>query len=145
MTDPDHQSSLSVLLVDDHRDGGDSMAELLRLLGYRVRIARSGAEALTHLGSFAPDVAILDIGLPDIDGFELAGKLVAASIHRPVLIALTGYGHYEERSRQAGFDHFFLKPVEPNRLAGLLADCAKRPGSTPGKSGAMDQSHPASS
>jgi len=115
---------LSILLVDDHRDGGDSTAELLRLLGYEVRLARTGAEALDLVGSFAPDVAILDIGLPDGDGYELAGKLVAALVRRPLLIALTGFGNFDDRSRAAGFDHHLLKPADPPVLAALLVSCA---------------------
>lgn len=112
---------LAVLLVDDHRDGGDSCAQLLRLLGYEVRLARTGAAALNLVGSFAPDVAILDIGLPDGNGYELAGRLVAALARRPLLVALTGYGNGEERARGAGFDHYLLKPAEPAVLAALLA------------------------
>jgi CheY-like chemotaxis protein len=115
---------LSVLLVDDHRDGGDSSAELLRLLGYEVRLARSGAEALALVGSFTPDVAVLDIGLPDGNGFELAGRLVAALPRRPVLVAVTGHGNLGERARAAGFDYYFLKPVEPEHLIRVLEGCA---------------------
>jgi len=111
---------LAVLLVDDHPDGGDSLAELLRLLGYEVRLARSGAEAMAVVGSFVPDVAILDLGLPDGDGYQLAARLVAALARRPRLIALTGYGNVEEKVRTAGFDHYLLKPVEPAVLAHLL-------------------------
>jgi CheY-like chemotaxis protein len=124
VTHPDRPPSLSILLVDDHPDGGDSSAELLRLLGYEVRLARTGAEALELVGAFAPDVAILDIGLPGIDGYQLAGRLVAALARRPLLIALTGYSHLEERSRAAGFDHHFLKPADPAALAAPLTGYA---------------------
>ena len=128
-TTPDRPAPLSVLLVDDHRDGGDSCAELLRLFGYEVWLARSGSAALGAVGSFAPDVAILDIGLPDMDGYQLAERLVAALARRPVMVALTGFGHTEQRAREAGFDHHFLKPADPAVLAALLATCAAgRPG-----------------
>jgi CheY-like chemotaxis protein len=124
VTHPDRPPPLSILLVDDHPDGGDSSAELLRLLGYEVRLARTGAEALELVGAFTPDVAILDIGLPDIDGYQLAGRLVAALARRPLLVALTGYSHFEERSRAAGFDHHFLKPADPAVLAAMLTGYA---------------------
>jgi CheY-like chemotaxis protein len=128
-TTPDRPAPLSILLVDDHRDGGDSCAELLRLLGYVVRVARNCAEALAVVGSFAPDVAVLDIGLPDGDGYQLAERLVAALTRRPLLVALTGFNHFEGRSEKAGFDHHFLKPVDPTVLSDLLARHARRAGS----------------
>lgn len=112
---------LRVLLVDDHRDGGDSLRELLCLLGYEVRLARSGVEALAVVRSFAPDVAVLDIGLPDGDGFRLAGKLLAVLDRRPLLVALTGHGNREGEARAAGFDYYLLKPVAPTVLTDLLA------------------------
>ncbi len=133
---------MSILLVDDHRDGGDSCAELLRLLGYEVRLARSGADALTVAGTFAPDVAILDIGLPDMDGYHLAEKLVAVLARRPLLVALTGYGNGEERARAAGFDHYLLKPVEPERLARVLVARVDHPDSTTCEAGGMGNISP---
>jgi CheY-like chemotaxis protein len=119
---------LRVLVVDDHHDCGDSSADLLRLLGHEVRLARSCAEAETAVGSFAPDVAILDIGLPDGDGYGLATKLVGVLARRPLLVALTGFGNLDDRSRAAGFDHHLLKPADPPALAALLADYADRRG-----------------
>jgi len=110
----------SVLVVDDHPDAGDSTAELLRLHGYEARVARCGADALALAESFPPGVVILDLGLPDLDGFELARRLVAALACRPLLVALTGYNHFEEQARQAGFDHHFLKPVDPAVLARII-------------------------
>lgn len=121
MPTPAGPNPLNVLLVDDHPDGGDSMAELLRLLGYEVRLARTGADAVALAESFAPDAAVLDLGLPDIDGFELARRLVAALARRPLLVALTGFSHTELAAREAGFDHHFLKPVDPAALAAVLA------------------------
>ena len=119
--------ALRVLVVDDHPDCGDSTAELLRVLGYEARVARSCADAVAAVGSFAPDVAILDLGLPDGDGFRLARQLVAALARRPLLVALTGYTHFEGRSREAGFDHHLLKPADPAVLAGLLAGQVRGP------------------
>jgi CheY-like chemotaxis protein len=116
--------SLRILLVEDHPDGAESCALWLGMLGHRVHVAGSCAAAVAVVESFGPDVAILDIGLPDGDGYELAGRLVATLARRPLLVALTGYGNTEERAREAGFDHHFLKPVEPAVLADMLAGCA---------------------
>jgi CheY-like chemotaxis protein len=117
----------TVLVVDDHPDAGDSTAELLRLHGYEARVARCGADALALAAAFPPGVVILDLGLPDLDGFELARQLVAALPRRPLLVALTGYNHFEEKSRQAGFDHHFLKPVDPALLARTVGAWAGSP------------------
>ncbi|MBN9522025.1 response regulator [bacterium] len=120
---------LRVLVVDDHPDGGESCAELLRLMGHDARAAQSGAAALRTVAGFDPDVALLDLGLPDGDGFGLVGRLLAALPRRPVLVAVTGYGHLEARARQAGFDHYLLKPVELAVLTDLLDRTAGRGGS----------------
>ncbi|MBN9520824.1 response regulator [bacterium] len=111
---------LKVLVVDDYHDVGDSCAELLRLHGHDVRVARCCAEAVAVVGSFAPDLVLLDIGLPDGSGYELAGRLLAVLSRRPVLVAVTGFGHYEGRSRDAGFDFHFLKPLAPQQLTAAM-------------------------
>jgi CheY-like chemotaxis protein len=110
---------LRILVVDDHIDGGDSCAELLRLLRYEVRVARGCAEALAVVESFVPDAAILDLGLPDGNGYQLAERLLGVLACRPVLVALAGFSHFEQRSRKAGFDHHLLKPVAPAVLTNL--------------------------
>lgn len=118
-----------VLVVDDNADAADSLAALLQLLGHRVRVAHSGAEALQTVGSFHPDVGVLDIGLPGMTGYELAGRLRADLAGDPLtLIALTGYGQAEDRvrARDAGFDHHLTKPADPAALCALIA--ADRPG-----------------
>ncbi len=112
---------LRILVVDDHPDSGESFAELLRLMGHDARVAHSGAAALRTAAGFEPDVALLDLGLPDGDGFGLAGKLVSALTRRPVLVAVTGYSHLETRAREAGFDHYMLKPVAPAVLTDFLS------------------------
>ena len=125
--------SLRILLVEDHPDGAESCALWLGMLGHRVHVAGSCAAAVAVAGSFAPDVAILDIGLPDGDGYQLADKLVAGLARRPLMVALTGYGNGEERARAAGFDHYLLKPAEPAVLAAVLARHA--PGGSDGQEG----------
>jgi len=121
------RTPLSVLIVEDHPDGAESTAAVLRLCGHSVRVALSPREALRLATDASPDVILLDIGLPQMDGYELARQLCAVLGERPVLVAVTGYGHLEERSRAEGFDHHFLKPVDPAALERVLAGCTKRP------------------
>jgi PAS domain S-box-containing protein len=114
---------LRVLVADDNRDAADSLALLLSLDGHTVRIARDGREALLLAESQRPEVALLDIGMPGLDGYELARRLRADPRHAGVrLIALTGWGQDEDRRRalDAGFDHHLTKPVDLDDLARLL-------------------------
>lgn len=111
----------TVLIVEDYRDGADTLAEMLRLAGHPVRVAYHPTEAVRLAAQSPPDVVLLDIGLPDMNGYELARRLCQVAGRRPVLVAMTGYGNLDERSRREGFDHHFLKPVEPADLARLLA------------------------
>lgn len=112
-----------VLIVDDEPDSADSMAVLLSLEGYDVKTAHSGSTALTLLPSFAPEAVLLDIGLPDVSGYDVATEIRRA---RPddeiLLIATSGYGSQEdlERSKHVGFDHHLVKPVDPDVLLDLL-------------------------
>ncbi|APA89963.1 PAS domain-containing protein (plasmid) [Paraburkholderia sprentiae WSM5005] len=112
-----------LLVVDDNRDAADSLAMLCESEGHAVRVAYSSAEALEAAPRFMPDVALLDIGLPDIDGYELAKQLRRKGDTRPLLIAITGYGQTEDRLRaqSAGFDYHFVKPVNIDSLLKLLA------------------------
>ena len=119
--------ALKVLVVDDNRDALDTSAMLLRMNGHDVRTASDGASALTTLNGFAPDVALLDIGLPDVDGYEVARRIRAEAGGRPLLlIAVTGWGGRSDRkrSRDAGFDEHLVKPVEWDELQRLLARAA---------------------
>jgi PAS domain S-box-containing protein len=114
-----------VLVVDDNEDAADSLAILLRLAGQNVRAAYDGPTALRLAEEFRPDLALIDIGMPGMDGHEVARKLRATfAPDRLTLIALTGWGHEDDRrrSREAGFDHHLVKPVEPNVLKQLLTD-----------------------
>jgi CheY-like chemotaxis protein len=118
-----------ILVVEDHEDVADSTARLLRLHGYEVQVARDGPEAITAALHWEPDFILLDIGLPGLDGYEVAERLrQEASLQKTVIIALTGYGQTEDRqrSREAGIDHHLLKPVDLAELLSLLS----RPGAT---------------
>ena len=104
-----------VLLVDDNAEAAQSLAELLRALGHEVQVAFDGPQALEALGSFRAEVFVLDLGLPMMDGFDLAERIRQRDGHaHPRLIALTGYGQTPDRrrSQRAGFDHHLTKPVD---------------------------------
>ena len=136
-------ASRRVLVVDDTSDIADPFAALLRAIGQRVEVAYDGGAALAVAAGFAPEVAFLDLGMPGMDGFELARRLRrdAPPGGAPVLVAVTGYGQAEDvaRARVAGFDHHLLKPLRLDTVRGLLAELeAARGGSTPGTDGASD-------
>jgi signal transduction histidine kinase/ActR/RegA family two-component response regulator len=110
-----------VLVVDDNQDAAESLAGALSMLGYSVEIAHDGQSALQKLHEFAPDVALLDIGLPVMDGYELARKIrERGSLIR--LLALTGYGQPRDRERSAaaGFDQHLVKPIDLALLQGAI-------------------------
>ena len=114
---------LRVLVVDDSRDGADSLAVLLRHLGAEVRVANDGPAALEVLREFGPDAAIVDIGMPGITGFEVARRIRMRPEHSAMtLIALTGWGQEADRTRtrSAGFDHHLIKPADLESLRHLL-------------------------
>jgi signal transduction histidine kinase/ActR/RegA family two-component response regulator len=112
-----------VLVVEDNDDGRLALEMMLRLEGHDVEAVASGAAALDAVQRRPPEVAIIDVGLPDIDGWELARRLSRmALVPRPLLVAITGFGQHEdkERSRQAGFDLHLTKPVDPAALTEVL-------------------------
>ena len=112
-----------VLVVEDNEDAREAMTLLLREEGHDVRAASDGLRALAEVEAFAPEVVLLDIGLPGLDGYAVAHRLRALpQTAHAMLVAITGYGQAEDRalSREAGFDHHLLKPVEPLRLFELL-------------------------
>jgi len=114
----------SVLIVDDNRDATDSMAMLLAMEGYDVRVAYDGPQALEAVRTARPDVILLDIGLPGMDGFQVAQRVRADPANSSiVIVAVSGYGQEEHRSRstQAGCDHHLVKPIEPAVVSELLA------------------------
>lgn len=112
-----------VLVVDDNLDGAMTLSMLLELSGFDAASAHDGRAALEIVERFRPDAVVLDIGLPGLDGFQVARRLRnSPAFQGLVLIALTGYGQEadRERSRQAGFDHYFVKPTDPDTLCQLL-------------------------
>jgi CheY-like chemotaxis protein len=106
-----------VLVVDDNRDAGDSLAMILDMLGAEVRVARGGAEALEMFAGFQPTVMLLDIGMPGMNGYDVARAIRSGYPGHPVtIVALTGWGQDEDRRRsaEAGFDHHLVSP--PNSM-----------------------------
>jgi signal transduction histidine kinase/CheY-like chemotaxis protein len=117
--------SRRVLVVDDNRDAADSCATLLELQGHRTATAYTGLSGLTLGEAFRPDAMLLDIGLPDVNGYELARQVRASDWGRSVqLIAITGWGQDADRQRafEAGFDHHLTKPVTPQVIETLLRE-----------------------
>jgi signal transduction histidine kinase/ActR/RegA family two-component response regulator len=116
-------SALRVLVVDDSRDAADTCAALLELSGHRVQTAYGGRRALEVAESFRPHVLLLDIGLPDVDGYQLARTIRSTPWgRRAQLVAVTGWGQEEDRRRalEVGFDYHLTKPVAAEELDGLL-------------------------
>jgi signal transduction histidine kinase/CheY-like chemotaxis protein len=114
-----------VLVVDDNRDAAASLGMVLEVLGAEVRLAHDGHEALDAFGATEPAVVLLDIGMPGMDGYEVARRLRARfPDRRPALVALTGWGQEEDRrrARDAGFEHHLVKPAELEALQSLFAD-----------------------
>jgi PAS domain S-box-containing protein len=116
--------SRRVLLVEDSRDVADSLALLLTVKGHEVRIASDGLAALDVARAFRPDVVLLDIGLPKLDGLEVARRLRQEPGQNVLLVTLSGYGTQDDhrRSREAGCDAHLVKPVDPEVLLGMLAE-----------------------
>jgi CheY-like chemotaxis protein len=118
------RTMLRVLVVDDHEDGAEMLAQSLASMGHRVRVAHDGTSALDIAAKFHPEVALLDIGLPVMNGYELAGRLrEMPGEHDIRLIAVTGYGQAGDRdaSREAGFSEHLVKPVDIKSLRDVIA------------------------
>ena len=113
-----------ILIADDNKDAADSLSMLLELAEHDVRVAHLGCAALSLAEAFRPDAALLDIGMPDLSGYEIAQKLRRKAWGQKIqLIALTGWGQDEDRRRalEIGFDHHLTKPIDPDQLKGLIA------------------------
>jgi CheY-like chemotaxis protein len=113
-----------MLVVDDNEDAASTVAELLQMSGNEVQVANDGTTAVAKTAEFRPDVVLLDIGLPDINGYEVARRIRRLEgVRQPILIALTGWGQQQDKeaAAQAGFDHHWTKPVDPVRLQELSA------------------------
>jgi CheY-like chemotaxis protein len=109
----------NVLVIDDNIDAAESLAALLRLQGHEVKVAYSGAAGLKLASETHPDMVILDIGMPAMDGYQVARQLrKQPEGNKAVLIALTGWGQEQDRNRskEAGFDYHLTKPVDPQTL-----------------------------
>jgi signal transduction histidine kinase/ActR/RegA family two-component response regulator len=120
---------LHVLVVEDNHDGRESLRDLLEIWGHEVTLAEDGPEGVDKALSTHPDVALVDIGLPGLDGNEVARRIRSALGSDEIsLIAMTGYGQPEDRRRalQAGFDRYLVKPVDPAILSQLLSEMSAR-------------------
>jgi CheY-like chemotaxis protein len=121
---PPAARSARVLVVDDNRDVAMTLAALLKHQGHAVQLAHDGPAALAMAAECRPDLVLVDIGLPGMDGYEVARKLrTLKGLDRAMLAALTGFGHEEHRRRseEAGFDCHLVKPLKAEELLALLA------------------------
>jgi PAS domain S-box-containing protein len=120
---------MRVLVVDDNRDAADSMRMLLEASGQDARSVYDGVSALELAATFRPEVVLLDIGMPSMDGYQVVRELHARSLSpRPAIAALTGWGQDSDKkkTREAGFDRHFTKPVAPEELMAFLGEAAAR-------------------
>jgi CheY-like chemotaxis protein len=118
-----------LMVVDDNRDAADSLALLLRLQGHEVAVAHSGESALETAESFRPEMIFLDIGMPGMDGYEVALEMrKRPELRGTLLTALTGWGQPEDRRRtlEAGFDYHLIKPAEPTALSQILDELTRK-------------------
>ncbi|WP_373059775.1 ATP-binding protein [Gemmatimonas sp.] len=117
--------SRRILVVDDNMDAADSLSDMLKLLGNDTRTASDGQAGVDMAAQFRPEVILLDIGLPKLDGYDVCRAIRAQPWGADILlIAVTGWGQHEDRRRshEAGFDHHMVKPVDPRALITLLAE-----------------------
>jgi two-component system CheB/CheR fusion protein len=126
----------NIVVVEDNADSREMLCELLQLSGFRCRTADSGKAALALVEEVLPDVAILDVGLPEIDGYEVARRIRRSpnpAMADICLIALTGYGQPSDRaiSKDAGFDYHLVKPVQADYLLDLLTKLRSGPSGQP--------------
>jgi CheY-like chemotaxis protein len=120
---PDQPMQLRVLLVEDDADIANRMALLLRLWGHNTQVCHTGSEALEAAAAYQPNVVLLDIGLADMDGFQLARRLrEQPGLTKAVLISITGFGDesHRRRAKEEGFDDSLIKAVNPHQLEELL-------------------------
>jgi CheY-like chemotaxis protein len=129
--------SLRMLVVDDNVDMAMSLSIILELHGHRVEMAHDGASALELSQARPFDVVLLDIGLPSMDGYEVARRIRArGGKSQPLLVGISGYGFDADRQRakEAGFDLYLVKPVDPKLLETLLEQWTQGEGKTPSSS-----------
>ncbi len=121
-------SGLRLLVADDHQDTAQTLARLLALAGHQAAVCYDGLQALHAVQLGRPDAVLLDIGMPSLDGWELARRIRSLrEDYRPLLVAVTGYGTPEdvERSHAAGIDAHVVKPADPELLLRLLEGHAR--------------------
>jgi CheY-like chemotaxis protein len=113
---------LRILIVDGNVDTAHGLARLLKLLGNDIRTAHDGPAAITGALAFRPEFILLDIGLPGMDGYQVARRLRQEGFADTMIIAISGYGHVDDRlrSREAGFNHHLVKPVDYDALITLI-------------------------
>lgn len=117
-----------VLVVDDNRDAAESLARMLQLMGHSAVFVTDPAAAMPTLRSLQPDIVFLDLGMPQIDGFQLARRIRAeCGLDNPCLVALTGYGAAGDRAktRHSGFDAHLLKPASPDLVQSTIEELCK--------------------
>jgi two-component system CheB/CheR fusion protein len=145
-TEPAPHTGRTVLLVDDNVDATQALSMLLTHAGFIVVQAHDGVEALERAGQSPPDIVLLDLGLPIVDGYQVAATLRAqADGHAPLLIAISGYGQPEdrERSKAVGFDHHLVKPIDCDVLLALMRSDARTWQAAPGtEHPALGTQHP---
>jgi len=115
---------MRIVVIEDHKDTAELMVEILSQAGHEVRVAHSGGDGILAAQTLKADVVLCDVGLPDIDGYEVARRLRAdAATARMRLVALTGYDGEDElqKARSAGFDRHVVKPIDPFELESLIA------------------------
>ena len=120
---PESLVKARVLVADDNEDAAQSLGMLLEIMGCQVRTAPDGAAALDVAAEFRPDLALLDLGMPRVDGFDLARRIRAEPWGRGMtLVAVTGWGQQQDRKRSAdaGFDHHLVKPIGPEAVRSLV-------------------------
>jgi CheY-like chemotaxis protein len=112
-----------ILIADDNRDAADSLAMLLRMEGHDVTVVHDGRQAVATIDSFQPEIVMLDIGMPELNGYEVARHVRQGPLGTLItLIAVTGWGQASDKARAAaaGFNHHFTKPIEPEGLIQML-------------------------
>ena len=122
-------ASVRILMIEDNQDAAEVLAELLRLAGHQVKVALDGAKGLELFEHVRPDVVLCDVGLPGMNGYEVAERMrERRPSKKPAMIALTGYGSANDRQRalSAGFDHHVIKPADPEALLQLIDSATRR-------------------
>jgi CheY-like chemotaxis protein len=126
--EPPSLVSCRIVVADDNADVAESLAMILRLEGHDVTVVGDGDAAIQAIEAIGPDIAMLDIGMPGLDGYEIARRVRQQLRIAITLVAVTGWGQESDRARalEAGFDHHFTKPVEPDVLTELCKTPRRR-------------------